>query len=106
MAVLAVHTSLLAWPCYAYTSWVHPHPRLLACPEPPLRRSKVKGDLREGIIARMEARMCSQRTQTVQQLRALVEEKGFVLLKAPPRSGKTSLLQLLDLTHPKVRRQW
>lgn len=50
--------------------------------------------------------MCSQRTQTVQQLRALVEEKGFVLLKAPPRSGKTSLLQLLDLTHPKVRRQW
>lgn len=84
-----------------------PHAPLLhlfsACAAQALSRSKLKADRNEGILGRIQDNVCIKRHGTVKQLLHLVEEKGFVLLKAPPRSGKTSLLQLLEMSYPRVR---
>lgn len=37
----------------------------------------------------------TERTQTVEALWQLVRDRGYIILRAPPESGKTSLLQLL-----------
>ena len=50
------------------------------------------GDPSEGINSR---RIHIDRRDTCVKLFRKVAERGFVLLKAPPRSGKTALLQLM-----------
>eukprot|EP00195_Chlamydomonas_chlamydogama_P006519 CAMPEP_0202902720 /NCGR_PEP_ID=MMETSP1392-20130828/17017_1 /ASSEMBLY_ACC=CAM_ASM_000868 /TAXON_ID=225041 /ORGANISM="Chlamydomonas chlamydogama, Strain SAG 11-48b" /LENGTH=157 /DNA_ID=CAMNT_0049589527 /DNA_START=211 /DNA_END=684 /DNA_ORIENTATION=- len=53
--------------------------------------SDLVGDVDEGINTRPTH---ISRASTIDKLLCKVSERGFVLLKGPPRSGKTSLLQL------------
>jgi len=51
------------------------------------------GDPSEGINSRQ---IHIRRTETCMKLFSKAELRGFVLMKAPPRSGKTSMLQLME----------
>ena len=48
----------------------------------------------EGILGRLDQTYFSRRLSTVDAIFKMVLDKGIVLLRAPPRSGKTSLCQL------------
>ncbi|KAG5184448.1 hypothetical protein JKP88DRAFT_255470 [Tribonema minus] len=51
------------------------------------------GTGREGVMGR---NYISNRQATCEKLEALMNKKGFLIVTAPPDSGKTSLLQLFD----------
>ncbi len=56
------------------------------------------GDRDEGVVSRMAAGYFTRRTETCRQVLSMLQEKGLVMMRAPPRSGKTSLCQLVALT--------
>lgn len=58
------------------------------------RPKKLVGHAEEGINARRDS-YCSMRVHTALKLCELVDERGAILIRAPPGSGKTSLLQLV-----------
>ena len=49
----------------------------------------------EGIVKRMASGYFTSRTETCTQVLNMLEEKGVVMIRGPPRSGKTSLCQLV-----------
>ena len=59
---------------------------------------KLVGLPTEGINARKDS-YCSMRQDTAMQLCRIVDKQGAVLIRAPPGSGKTSLLQLIALVN-------
>ena len=59
---------------------------------------KLLGLPGEGINAQKDS-YCSMRQETAMQLCRIVDKKGAVLIRAPPGSGKTSLLQLIALAN-------
>jgi hypothetical protein len=48
---------------------------------------------REGLFG---GQYTTERTHTCERLYQLVKDRGYLLIKAPPQSGKTSTLQLLS----------
>jgi len=60
------------------------------------------GDPSEGINARPRH---SHRAMTCDNLLKLIDKFGFMVLRGPPRSGKTSLLQLIRRRVVEVRKQ-
>ncbi|XP_024517135.1 uncharacterized protein LOC112341382 [Selaginella moellendorffii] len=68
---------------------------------PPKRRIQLPdvhdyGSTTEGLGERLQRSFYSPRTHTVNKLLRLVDTVGTVQMRAPPQSGKTSLLQLAD----------
>ena len=60
-----------------------------------VKLKEATGDKSEGIRARLESGQCAQRLGLCALLWALLQKHVFLLLRGPPRSGKTSLMQLL-----------
>ena len=60
-----------------------------------LTRRPIAGSPYEGLNAR-RATYHTPRRETCYTILDLVAEQGVVLMKAPPHSGKTALLQLLE----------
>lgn len=52
----------------------------------------------EGVVSRMETGYFTRRAETCSQVLDMLQEKGLVMMRAPPRSGKTSLCQLVTMT--------
>ena len=55
------------------------------------------GDRDEGVVSRMASGYFTNRTETCRQVLSMLQEKGLVMMRAPPRSGKTSLCQLVAI---------
>ena len=55
------------------------------------------GDRDEGVMSRVSAGYFSERKDICQQVLSMLQEEGLVMMRAPPRSGKTSLCQLVVL---------
>ncbi|KAL3155862.1 hypothetical protein ABBQ32_012868 [Trebouxia sp. C0010 RCD-2024] len=51
----------------------------------------------EGVVNRMATGYFTRRTETINQVLDMLQEYGLVMMCAPPRSGKTSLCQLVTL---------
>jgi replication-associated recombination protein RarA len=56
------------------------------------------GDRDEGVVSRMSVGFFTRRAQTCQQLTRMLQQNGLVMVHGPPRSGKTSLCQLMAIT--------
>ena len=82
--------SVFRWLSMAVTPWrCHTIDWLIA-----VKRSfpAQYGSSREGLAGRGYT---TRRTATCEKLYELVGERGYLLIKAPPQSGKTSILQLV-----------
>ena len=55
------------------------------------------GDRDEGVVRRMATGYFTSRTETCRQVLSMLHKKGLVMMRAPPRSGKTSLCQLVAI---------
>jgi len=51
----------------------------------------------EGVVSRMATGYFTRRTETCRQVLSMLQEKGLLMMRAPPRSGKTSLCQLVAI---------
>ena len=49
-------------------------------------------------MSRMSVGFFTRRAQTCQQLTRMLQQNGLVMVRGPPRSGKTSLCQLMAIT--------
>ncbi|KAL3131842.1 hypothetical protein ABBQ38_007555 [Trebouxia sp. C0009 RCD-2024] len=52
----------------------------------------------EGVVSRLASGYFTRRTETCRQVLSMLQEKGLVMMRAPTRSGKTSLCQLVAIT--------
>ncbi len=52
----------------------------------------------EGVVSRMLVGFFTRRAETCQQVVRMLQQNGLVMVRGPPRSGKTSLCQLMAIT--------
>ena len=51
----------------------------------------------EGVVSRMATGYFTRRTATCRQVLSILQKHGLVMMRDPPRSGKTSLCQLVTI---------
>ena len=61
-------------------------------------RATGLGDRDEGVVSRVSVGFFTRRARTCQQVVRMLQQEGLVMVRGPPRSGKTSLCQLMAIT--------
>ena len=56
-----------------------------------------RGARNEGVVSRLQTGYLTRRIETCKQVLSMLQEHGLVMMRAPPRSGKTSLCQLVTM---------